>query len=193
MTRKASRAQRKAPVRLVETTASHSESSKSSNGAERPKIPALLNKKSIRPRSSRACENKRFTDDGSVTSHLITMPRSAAAPDPASVSRSGSSRRPASTTSHEPASKESATWRPIPDPAPVTTATRSGAFISILPLGGPLGKVIEHPGRIEDRATVGAARHRHVLAGTRIHRKVAFDRIPLVVLADEVIELLEAA
>ncbi|CAN5573557.1 hypothetical protein BH20ACT17_BH20ACT17_16510 [soil metagenome] len=51
--------------------------------------------------------------------------------------------------------------------------------------------MLEHPRRPEDRAPVGTTPNAHVLAGARIQREVALDRIPLVVLLDQLVELVK--
>src|SRR4051794_32823062 len=52
---------------------------------------------------------------------------------------------------------------------------------------------IEHPRGRELRAPVGAPVERHVVARARVHREVPLDRVPVVVLADEVVEVVVAA
>ena len=54
------------------------------------------------------------------------------------------------------------------------------------------GEVPEHPFRRQRLAAVGAAVDEHVVARAQVHRQVALDRIPVVVLADQLVELVEA-
>src|SRR6185295_10702785 len=53
-------------------------------------------------------------------------------------------------------------------------------------------EVLEDPVRAQDRTAVGAPREAHVVARARIHRELALDRIPVVVLLDEHVEVIEA-
>src|SRR5215213_7693486 len=54
------------------------------------------------------------------------------------------------------------------------------------------GELLEHPRRGELRAPVGAPADLDVVARARIHREVALDRVPVVVLADELVQVVEA-
>src|SRR4051812_9727207 len=51
------------------------------------------------------------------------------------------------------------------------------------------GKLLERPLGAEQRAPVRAAGDPHVVARADVHRQVALDRIPVVVLADQLVEL----
>src|SRR3954451_2197103 len=51
------------------------------------------------------------------------------------------------------------------------------------------GELLEHPLRGQLRAPVGAPADLHVVARARVHREVALDRVPVVVLADELVEI----
>ncbi len=115
----ASRAHRKAPVRLTATVDNHPSIGISSTPPTGPNVPALLTSRSTRPHSPRAAANRSVTDAGSATSVGTTS----AASVPSAVSSSVAARRPASATLHPASSNARATTRPIPDPAPVTTAT----------------------------------------------------------------------
>src|SRR3954468_159583 len=57
---------------------------------------------------------------------------------------------------------------------------------------GSGGEVPEHPLRGQLRAPVGAPQDLHVVARAGVHREVALDRIPVVVLADELVEVVVA-
>ena len=115
----AARAHRNAPVRFTATVESHASTGISSTSPTGPKVPALLTSRSTRPHSPRAAANRSATDSGSATSVGTTSAVSA----PPAVSSSGAARRPASATLHPASSSARPTACPIPDPAPVTTAT----------------------------------------------------------------------
>src|SRR3954447_181350 len=51
------------------------------------------------------------------------------------------------------------------------------------------GELPEHPLRGQLRAPVGPPTDLHVVARPRVHREVALDRVPVVVLADELVEI----
>src|SRR5215217_3202384 len=53
------------------------------------------------------------------------------------------------------------------------------------------GEALEHPVGPELATAVGPAVDQHVVARAQVHRQVALDRIPLVVGADELVELVE--
>ena len=58
----------------------------------------------------------------------------------------------------------------------------------------PTGReLFQHPLRAEQRAPVGAPVDEHVVARAQVHRQVALDGVPLVVLRDQLVELVEAA
>lgn len=83
---------------------------------------------STRPNVASTASNSAATAASSRTSVGTTTARAsgrAARTDPA-VSSSGSRRRPAKTRSNPSAASCTATVRPMPDPVPVTTATRIG-------------------------------------------------------------------
>src|SRR5579872_762817 len=77
MSRNASWVQRKAPVRLVSTTAFHWSYVRSSSGTAGAPIPALLNSRSNRPRASFVLANSALMDAGFVTSVGTTTTRDA--------------------------------------------------------------------------------------------------------------------
>src|SRR3954453_21273346 len=52
-------------------------------------------------------------------------------------------------------------------------------------------EALEDPLRAEHRTAVGAPREAHVVAGARVHRQLALDRVPLVVLLDEDVQIVE--
>src|SRR5512133_332121 len=52
-------------------------------------------------------------------------------------------------------------------------------------------EVLEDPVRAEHRTAVGASREAHVVARARVHRQLALDRIPVVVLLDEDVQVVE--
>src|SRR5215217_3924033 len=54
------------------------------------------------------------------------------------------------------------------------------------------GELLEDPLRRELGAPVGAPVDLDVVARARVHREVALDRVPVVVLPDEVVEVVEA-
>ena len=125
ITRNASLAQRKAPVRLTATMAFHSCRVISSGSLDAENIPALLNSRSTRPKLVVARSNRSTTDDSSVTS-VGTGSSSPGNPAPwSATSCSADSRRPANATRHPPAARASAVAAPMPLPAPVMTATLS--------------------------------------------------------------------
>src|SRR5690606_64616 len=118
---KAARAHRNAPVRLTSTTCRHVSTGISSIGAPFAATPALLNKRSRRPNSRSMRENTMSICSELVTSQAIGTAR----PGPpawAAVSSSFSIRRPMRMVSHPSPTSALATARPIPLPAPVTSA-----------------------------------------------------------------------
>ncbi len=119
----ASWVQRNAPVRLAPTTALHCSYVRSSSGTGGVPEPALLKRRSNRPKASTVCPKRALTDSGSATSvgtQSIRAPRFEPA---AAVASKASFRRPASTTAYPSSAKARATALPIPVPPPVTTAT----------------------------------------------------------------------
>lgn len=91
--------------------------------------PALLTRMSSHPNRPCATATMRCTCDGTAMSHETTSrgsaePRSLSAAAMAAVPQSVDSVRPTRTTSAPSATNKSAVARPMPLPAPVTTATR---------------------------------------------------------------------
>src|SRR5262249_51406859 len=77
---------------------------------------------------------------------------------------------------------------------PSTIGGDSHDRVRTRPAGGRLSrsrKVAQYPLRGQRLAAVGAAVDEHVVAGAQVHREVALDRVPLVVLADQLVELVE--
>src|SRR5439155_16403473 len=96
-------------------------------------MPALLKSRSSRPNVSRVFANSALTCSGSRTSvGTASVGRLNAFPSAAAAVRT-SARRPANTTDQPFWSKAKAAALPIPEPAPVTTATRLDEAISRLP------------------------------------------------------------
>src|SRR4051794_13199566 len=170
--RNASCAQRKHPVRLVATTSFQSSSWTSSIGDGTPKLPALLNRRSTRSRPL----NSPRTASASVTSVGMTVAWS----EPPAVSRSVSSRRPASATVHPESSSARATSRPIPEPAPVTTAVRAASVmggispdIAVSPVARELARDVElHRYRQHEHAPVVARRANDAVRRQRVGRSL---------------------
>src|SRR3954469_16643998 len=123
--RAASRAQRKAPVRLVSMTRRQSASSMSTR-VRWDSTPALATRRSTgAPSSSRARENAATTESSSVTSSGVVMARPPAAVTPSAISRALSSLSRWSITTAAPcAASSKVVVRPMPPVAPVTRATR---------------------------------------------------------------------
>ena len=124
MTRKAWRRQKNMPVRLMSTTFCQSASVRSSSSTPGGAlVPALLNSTSTRPNFCTAASNSATTE--ACLRHIGRHRQRALRrlPDKAATSCSGCSRRPASTTCQPSASKASAAALPMPEPAPVTSAT----------------------------------------------------------------------
>src|SRR5438094_407688 len=115
--------QRNTPRRLIASTRSHSSRLKSAVSARRCMTPALLNAASRRPK----LDTIRSIRDATCPSSLTSQPR-ARAFRPEASRCDASARTPSSwlsaTTTEEPASaKAFAVASPIPEPAPVTSAT----------------------------------------------------------------------
>src|SRR4051812_48173531 len=119
MWRKASRAQRKAPVTLTPNTFSQSSRATSATGAGRAATPALLNRRSIRPNRAAAAANSARTEASSVTSHNSAA---SVSPPSAQAVSSASRRRPAIMTCQPAFASARAVARPTPLPPPVTIA-----------------------------------------------------------------------
>ena len=130
MRRNASRVQRNAPVRLTSTTRRHSSNVRSSSGTAGAPVPALLNRRSRRPKACFVVSKRPRTESGSVTSVGTARARGPSGPARATVSASASGRRPASTTEYPSPRRARAVARPIPDPAPVTIAVLRKEFIA---------------------------------------------------------------
>jgi hypothetical protein len=111
------------PFRLMSTTPFHCAGVQSSNGPGGLPVPALLKTRSTRPKRSTAAANRASTEAGLPTS-VGTASTREPAPDSSATWSSGSGRRPANTTLQPSASRASAAARPMPLPAPVTTAMR---------------------------------------------------------------------
>ena len=122
ITRNASLVHRNAPVRLTSTTAFHSLRSSSSISVAQAPRPALLKSRSTRPYLFTARANRLWTEVGSVTSATPqSMPSSGCS---ATRAVSGPTRRPATTTVQPSRASATADAAPIPEPPPVTMATR---------------------------------------------------------------------
>src|SRR5882724_6146480 len=126
---------RNEPVRLVSTTAFHFSNGSSSRGTGGAPMPALLKRRSSRPKTCFVCAKRARMDSGSLTSVGTTSvfdPGDFAFPSAAAVSRA-SLRRPARTTENPSCKSASAECLPTPLPAPVTIATFSDEAISWSP------------------------------------------------------------
>src|SRR5262245_3807849 len=116
---------RNEPVRLVSTTAFHFSKGSSSRGTGGAPMPALLNRRSSRPKTCFVCVKRARMDSGSLTSVGTTSvfdPGDFDFPSSAAAS-SASFRRPARTTENPSRRSASAEYLPTPLPAPVTIAT----------------------------------------------------------------------
>src|SRR5256886_10345923 len=123
MTLIASCVQRKAPVRFASTTDFHCSKVRSSSGTLGAPEPALLKRRSNRPKTSTVWAKRALTELGSPTS-VGTLSILAPSFDPSTaVASSGSLRRPATTTEYPSPARARATDLPIPVPPPVTRAT----------------------------------------------------------------------
>ena len=121
---------RKTPRRFTATRRSNTSSSVSSSGWW-ASIPALLNTTSSRPNVSTAAANIAFTSAACETSArtaIASWPISAAADSWCPLTS-------AQTTLAPSAANSSAEARPMPDPAPVTTATLPSSFPMTLRFG----------------------------------------------------------
>ena len=125
----ASCAHRNTPVRLTSTAAAHCSNVRSSIGTGGAPVPALLNSRSKRPNTSWILPKSARTGCGLLTSVGTTSIRpSECFLSPAVFSNSWT-RRPANTTAHPFSRKARLTARPIPLPAPVTTAIFSAGIV----------------------------------------------------------------
>ena len=101
-------------------------------------IPALLTRMSSAPKSRSTSANIRFTCPESATSAAIARPRVASLPDAiaSAVAWADSWVRSFTITRAPSWAKRSAMARPMPEPAPVTRATRSLRRIAISSFAG---------------------------------------------------------
>src|SRR4051812_13323005 len=153
------------------------------------------------------CSCRSSTPPGAARS---TWTASASAPRPArSCAAAWIASSSAATTRSKP---WSANWRassrPMPLDAPVTTASGRDLGVASMRRGFPAPRprlavrrrssaprrreLLEHPPGAEQRSAEGAPVDLDVVARARVHRQVALDRVPLVVLLDELVELVEA-
>ena len=113
---------RNAPVRLTPSTVLHCSKVRSSIGTAGVPEPALLNRRSSLPKVSSAFANSARTASGLLTSvgtaSILPPPEGASA----AVFSNSAARRPASVTEYPAACSPRATARPMPLPAPVTSA-----------------------------------------------------------------------
>jgi hypothetical protein len=109
-------------------TAFHCSSGIRSSGAPVPNVPALLTSTSILPHRATTAANRASTDAADRTSVATTS----ASPEPArpAVACRAASLRPARATRWPAASMAAAMSRPIPEPAPVITATGGAAAVT---------------------------------------------------------------
>src|SRR5437764_2722549 len=119
------------PRTLTSSTRHHSAGSLPTNGPRRPSCPALLTSTSTGPRAASIFSVVRGTQDASVTSTANAR----ASPDlliSAAVVSISDCVRARTATFAPDCARANATARPIPRPAPVTTATRpsKSAFIA---------------------------------------------------------------
>src|SRR5438093_6052548 len=128
----ASCAHRNTPVRLTSTAAVHCSNVRSSIGTAGAPVPALLKGRSKRPNISLILLKSARTACGLLTSVGTTSIRpSECFLSPAVFSNSWT-RRPANTTAHPFSWKARLTARPIPLPAPVTSAIFSAGIFIVL-------------------------------------------------------------
>src|SRR5690606_3791063 len=118
---KAARAARNMPLRFTATVSNQSASGISSMRPAGREMPALLNRVSIRPKRRMTASKAASTPAGSVTSQAMGR----ASGRPAAASAIGSRRRASRATFQPSARNRSATARPIPALAPVTTRVRA--------------------------------------------------------------------
>ncbi len=114
---------RKAPVRLMSTTAFHCSYDSSSSDMAGAPMPALLNSTSSRPNVSIVLAKSARTDSGTPTSVWTTSAFDGPAFPSAAAASSRSTRRPARATLYPASRSASAEALPTPVPAPVTIAT----------------------------------------------------------------------
>ena len=118
---------RNVPVRLTAMIWSHPLRDCSGVWAN-PPMPATLHRLVMWPSSSRACETAPATASSAVTSHSSAMARPPASVASrlisAATASTASAARSRQATAAPSAARRRAVARPMPDPAPVTTATR---------------------------------------------------------------------
>src|SRR5262245_39336822 len=85
----------------------------------------------------------------------------------------------------------SAAARPCPTASPWASARIRAASGRLARVRRPSGKPLQDPVRVEQIAPVGAAHDGHVLAGARIDGEIALDWVVLVVLADQLVDVVE--
>ncbi|KKO82819.1 hypothetical protein WU86_00350 [Corynebacterium xerosis] len=119
MARKAPRAVRNAPVRLISTVSRKPSALISPSGAVGPGTPALITARSRRPKSAAMPANSASTSDSSMTSQRAQL---SASGDSAHTASRGAGVRPQMRTVHPSATRARATSAPMPAPPPVTSA-----------------------------------------------------------------------
>jgi hypothetical protein len=98
MSRIAAWVHRNTPVRLMSTTVFHCSNVRSSIGIPGAPVPALLKRRSRRPKRSLTRSNSACTEAGLPTSVATASAREPASPASRTASASASARRPASAT-----------------------------------------------------------------------------------------------
>src|SRR5436305_1626955 len=135
------RMSRKTPVRLVSTMAAKSSGEVSSTGAMQV-TPAAGTTRSAASQRARISSAQRSRATASRTSQGRMRPRSRC-PASASVSSSGSCRRPSSARSYPRRASSRAISRPRPEPPPLTTATRASVLMARSLSGGLSSPALE--------------------------------------------------
>src|SRR6478609_6918524 len=136
---------KKVPLRLTPTILVNCPGSTSWLLAK-PPMPATLQSTSIWPSASVAAATVASTADQSLTSHVSAV---ADAPMPSAVAPTLSAMRSTHATRAPSAASRSATARPMPDPAPVTSALLPAYRCSMLLLGRwPTGRDAPWTGRL---------------------------------------------
>src|SRR5438270_5293325 len=157
------RMQKKAPVALTRSIASHM-SSVVSDSLALPAMPALLTRISGSPRSFLTRMSMASTWLCSATSHRPAAARRPMARRAPAVSSSTSAFRPETATSAPACASETAMARPIPRPPPVMSATRpvSSANSALAQDLCQFGQIDVAAGDdASDPATAGLPRERH--------------------------------
>jgi len=124
----ARRAQRNAPVRFTSIVFCH-EASDVASSSSTMKMPAFRTSTSTGPSSLSTCEKPRSTAASSETSIATAVPPS-----------KGTASRSAAATRAPCAASVSAIARPIPRPAPVTSATRPSSPLTRMPVNTSTGR-----------------------------------------------------